>query len=112
MEKKYREDTYGGDTPEQTLQMFIDALKKGDTDLASRYFEIEKQDKWRGDLKVGKENGSLNLLLGILEKPKIGKEIFEGNYLYSISSKNDGVADFSISLVKNKITNKWKIESL
>ena len=43
-EKPYREDKYGGKTPEETYDLFLDALRKGDTTLASRYFEIESQN--------------------------------------------------------------------
>lgn len=31
-------DTYGGKTPAETLQLYIDALKKNDFELASKYF--------------------------------------------------------------------------
>lgn len=45
-EKPYREDTYGGKTPEETYDMFLDALREGDTTLASRYFVVDEQVKW------------------------------------------------------------------
>ncbi|MEK7547244.1 MAG: hypothetical protein AAB536_03655 [Patescibacteria group bacterium] len=32
-------DVYGGKTPLETLQMHIDAIQKGDYELASRYFD-------------------------------------------------------------------------
>lgn len=51
LKKLYEEDTYGGKTPEETLALFIDALKKGDTDLAAKYFVIEEQEKATIDLK-------------------------------------------------------------
>ncbi|MEK7143610.1 MAG: hypothetical protein AAB756_02155, partial [Patescibacteria group bacterium] len=38
LDEVYKKDTYGGATPEETLALFIDALKKGDTDLAAKYF--------------------------------------------------------------------------
>ena len=39
--KKAREaDTYGGKTPEETLQLFIEALENRDLELASKYFSI------------------------------------------------------------------------
>src|SRR3989344_4310089 len=44
LERLYAEDTYGGQTPEETLQLFIDALKAGDIDLASKYFVIESRE--------------------------------------------------------------------
>src|SRR3990167_283218 len=48
--ERYMADTYGGDTPEETLELFISALKTGDIDLASKYFVLDKQDEWRGKL--------------------------------------------------------------
>src|SRR3989344_5070805 len=47
LEKPYREDKIGGETPEETFDMFIDALKKEDVEVASKYFVIHKQDDWR-----------------------------------------------------------------
>lgn len=38
-------DTYGGKTPQETLQMYIDAVEKGDYELASKYFIFNGQDK-------------------------------------------------------------------
>jgi len=38
-------DTYGGDTPQETLQMYIDAVEKGDYELASKYFIESKREK-------------------------------------------------------------------
>ncbi|MBI3273718.1 MAG: hypothetical protein HYZ69_01100, partial [Candidatus Colwellbacteria bacterium] len=43
MERPYREDAYGGATPEQTYAFFIAALKKGDVELASKYFSPKRQ---------------------------------------------------------------------
>ena len=53
-ERLYREDTYGGTTPQETLSLFIEALKKGDTDLAAKYFvpdEREETITYLNDLK-------------------------------------------------------------
>ena len=38
-------DTYGGKTPQETLQMYIGAVEKGDYELASKYFIGEKQEE-------------------------------------------------------------------
>ena len=40
-EAAMRADTWGGKTPEETLAMFVDALKKGDIALASKYFMLD-----------------------------------------------------------------------
>jgi len=39
-EKAMSEDTYGGKTSEETLNLFIEALKKEDLELASKYFVL------------------------------------------------------------------------
>jgi len=44
----FKGDTYGGATPEETFDMYLSALKKGDLELASRYFYVTKQE---GELK-------------------------------------------------------------
>ena len=70
LEKAYQEDTYGGATPEETLQLFIDALKAGDIDLASKYFLPEDREKMRTllngkGLQKGSHLFSLPLILPI-----------------------------------------------
>jgi len=113
MEKKYREDTYGGSTPEETLNLFIDALKKGDTDLASKYFVVDKQEEWKGKLEQSKKAENLNGFIALLEKIDIkngGKELFRGSYQFTYSLGDS--TPWIIDLVTNPLTNKWKIESL
>src|SRR3989337_2696826 len=44
-------DTYGGKTPQETLQMYIDAVEKGDYELAGKNFFGEKQGKELKNLK-------------------------------------------------------------
>ena len=39
-EERQRQDVYGGNTPEETLQLFITALEKDDLELASKYFSL------------------------------------------------------------------------
>src|SRR3989344_2754602 len=46
MQAPYKNDKYGGKTPEETFDLFLDALRREDVDLASRYFVIPKQDNW------------------------------------------------------------------
>lgn len=51
LEQAYRNDNYGGKTPEETFDMFLDALKKGDIELASKYYELSVQSKALEKLK-------------------------------------------------------------
>jgi len=51
LEEPYKKDIYGGKTPEETWAMFLDALKKGDIELASKYFVVEKREIYQEELK-------------------------------------------------------------
>lgn len=68
LQKQYAEDPYGGNTPEETLRLFIEALKAGDTDLAAKYFILDKQEKWKRDLAVIKDKGLLDDTIKDLER--------------------------------------------
>ena len=39
-----RQDTQGGKTPEETLRLFVSALREGNIELASAYFILEGTD--------------------------------------------------------------------
>ncbi len=54
-------DTVGGKTPEETMQMFIDALKANDAEKASKLYVVENQS-WALDFykKELTKNGNLN----------------------------------------------------
>lgn len=70
MMEPYYNDTYGGKTPEETYDMFIDALKKGDIELASKYFVVEKQDDWMKTLEEYKDENLLDSFVTELENTK------------------------------------------
>src|SRR3989344_8418422 len=46
-DRPYLEDTYGGKTPKETLELFIAAVEKEDFELASKYFVLSNQEEWR-----------------------------------------------------------------
>ena len=50
--QKMMADTYGGKTPQETLELFIAAVEKGDYELASKYFVAEKQEEWNKNFGV------------------------------------------------------------
>jgi len=64
-----KNDNYGGKTPEETLDLYIAALKAGDIELASKYSEIslEKPNLQKEDLEGLKEllkrDGDLHVVL-------------------------------------------------
>lgn len=91
-------DTYGGKTPQETLQMYIDAVEKGDFELASKYFIGEEQEKELDSLKNSQSENIKNVL-GVLKKVEIvdihamlEKKYEEESNMYNISeSKKDYV---------------------
>ena len=95
-------DTYGGKTPQETLEMYIDAVQKGDYELASKYFIGDKQEKELIDLdRTSPENLQkiINLLKEDLKSPG------------SFSEKRDGFAIRKPLLVDFKLypNGIWKI---
>ncbi len=115
--EKQKQDTYGGDTPQETWDMFVSALKKGDVDLASKYFVVEKQDEIRSDFSIAKDKGFIPTFLDDFSKIEGGTYYKNNNTRYQFYSigtegKWNGVVEFTYDLVLNKYNNKWKIESL
>lgn len=98
IENLQKNDTYGGKTPEETLDLYIKALKASDIELASKYYEIsvenpEMQTQNLEDLKnMIKRDGNLNLFIKEVENIRnLGvKKIFsEGNVSFVYSFVND-----------------------
>jgi len=56
-EQRYKNDKYGGKTPEETYAMFLEALKKKDIELASKYFTLDKQEQYKKALQGVDKNG-------------------------------------------------------
>ena len=60
-----KQDNYGGETPEETLDLYIQALEKSDFELASKYFVLKDQKKELGELlslSVGEIDSYLEVL--------------------------------------------------
>ena len=110
IKKEIAEDPYGGDTPEETLRLFIDALKKGDTDLAAKYFIYDEQEQWREDLAKIKDKGLLDEMVRDLEREKFKYTISEKVIGFDIANEQKE-AILSISVVRAQ-SNKWKIQDL
>jgi len=115
-EKAMREDTYGGKTPEETLQMFIEALKKEDIELASKYFMLDKNGnpdpKWINGLKKTKEAGKLQEVATLLSRAKPDLEARSSNEDFKFSVYENGDLKAYINLEFNPQSGVWKIESL
>ena len=115
--KDMEADTYGGKTPEETLQMFIDALKKGDVELASKYFALDddlvRDEEWLEALKKTKEAGELQEVADRLSlaRPNLEARAYEDDFKFTVKDK-DGNYRAYIDMGFNKYSKVWKIESL
>ncbi len=126
LEAAAKADTYGGSTPEETLALFIDALKKGDIDLASKYFVVDEQENGKKELVALSGTQVQNIINDILVAKKNSnsqekdKAVFE--YTKQVQSGFTEVGGKKIDipfgnylqtvvLVKN-INNRWKILEL
>src|SRR3989344_6820341 len=106
LKRAYDEDTYGGKTPEETLALFIDALKKGDIDLAVKYVLIEKQDDMKNDLNDAKNSNRVEKVIQNLASLRLSK-LEENNATFTVIDSNN-IVKYQAYLVKapNSI---WKI---
>ncbi len=64
-----KEDDAGGETPQETLEMFIEAVESGDYELASDYFVIGKKEEMLETLN-NMEKEDLNFSLGYIKNAK------------------------------------------
>lgn len=106
--RQYAEDPYGGSTPEETLKLFIDALKKGDTNLAAKYFVIDKQAEWQEDLAKLQEKGLLDEMIRDLEKASYKTD---SDIAFFVIKSRDKI-DSQLVMHKNPQNNRWKITEL
>lgn len=109
LKKLYEEDTYGGKTPEETLALFIDALKKGDTDLASKYFLPNEQEKWKDELNKTQKNGLVESMILDLKKTKLN--IKENKAFFSLIDEHN-IVTAELIMEKSQSKGIWKILEL
>ena len=111
LDEAYRNDNYGSTTPEGTLALFVEALKQGDADLASKYFVPEKREEYKKAFDNWIRLGKAGKIASEIAKTD-GNGKFDSQ-IYQMSSV--GMSD-TVSLVvnfrKNDYSQKWLIESL
>ena len=101
-------DTYGGKTPQETLQMYIDAVEKGDYELASKYFIGDKQDEELNKLNNTNENKKdLEIYLEFVKTAKSWRSSLEDKNFVMEAKTNLGPSIFiRFKIYPNGI---WKI---
>lgn len=107
-----KNDFYGGDTPEETVDMFIEALKNGDGYAANKYFILNEQEKWNKSFEQStKEN--IDNWVTELENAKKRWRKEQLSDIKFVFKYNTGVGDEEITnfiYLRKNINNKWKIE--
>ena len=140
VEELFKNDIYGGKTPEETYNLFVTSLKNEDVDLAVKYIilDAERQRKYYDKFSDKKQKGTLKKYVESLPKWEEFKQVkdeyndwvseamIEHKSYYpesEIVELPDGAGgyiktelppgnyvDYSITFVKN-INNIWKISS-
>ncbi|OHB21274.1 MAG: hypothetical protein A2939_04065 [Parcubacteria group bacterium RIFCSPLOWO2_01_FULL_48_18] len=127
VEQRYIEamtaDTHGGKTPEETLKMFIDALRREDVDLASKYFALETSEKnldeyltrkkWEVALLQAKNEGRLEEVISVVTRavPYTSGQAYKKDYKFATYKENGDLEGY-INMELNTFSQVWKIESL
>lgn len=110
-------DHLGGESPQETLDLFIESLEEKDFLRASQYFIIGgdiPQEAWKDFLESEEKNGTLKNLISILKRAKpSNRELATENYKEFITrDEESGDILYSFLFIKNKETGIWKIESI
>ncbi len=109
--KTLAEDTYGGKTPEDTLKMYMNALKKRDYVLASKYYFPWQQELALVDIKDWENYpDALQEYLDAYDKQILDKEKNITGYsitMYNNRKDRFGYGYFEFEL--NKVNNIWKL---
>ena len=117
-ENKQREDTYGGKTPQETIDLFVSALEKDDLELASKYFSLtvegKTDPKWLSILQKGKNEGKITAVVEALKFSVEDKtaSINSQNHAIFKTKDNQGNLIIDIGLSLNEFSNIWKIEGI
>lgn len=135
-EARLRADTTGGKTPEETVRLFVAALRQKDALAASRYYEISSQDKALESLKKElAERGDFQRTIDYFEEVvSKGKKVCEENrvesgcdFVYDYFTTEDSMVDFEdgtgrvfvpsgtrqnsvLRLYLNSYTSVWKLK--
>jgi hypothetical protein len=116
MRASYQSDTVGGDTPEETLRMFVDALKANNIELASMYYIPEIQSQKYQKLSLSKINGNLEKYISHIEQAMLGQAKFSTTTGVYFISYNDALNpefsdSYEMTFYQNSSSNLWKIVS-
>jgi len=121
-EEAMKADTWGGKTPQETLDLFVEALRADDIELAAKYFHIETNTedpdyltrrKWEENLEKIVEEYGIDRTIALLENNQFtGVALWNENLAGFDLLGDNGKVIGTIGLRFNTRSGVWKIESL
>ncbi|KKS81511.1 MAG: hypothetical protein UV58_C0020G0003 [Candidatus Wolfebacteria bacterium GW2011_GWC1_43_10] len=107
---------------QETLNMFIEALKKEDVDLASKYFALDTDENskyyltrkaWEEELINAKEKGDLGKIIEALSRavPTPNQEYSQNTFWFSVID-NKGETQQLVEMTMNSNSSVWKIVNI
>ncbi len=109
------QDGAGGATPEETLRMFIAALRANDADAAAQLFMLDdfgSRATWQAQLADLKARGMLTQMADDIEKnAKPTKSAYEGDAGFELLN-DDGTVGAILDMELNTFSGVWKLQSL
>ena len=103
-------DTYGGETPRETLQMFIDAVEAGDYELASKYFVLEKRGEEKIKLMNIDKQNNMDMYIDFVRQGKPWRSSLDDNE-FVMKSETDFGESLFIYFIKYP-SSVWKINEI
>ncbi len=111
-EAAMRADNFGGKTPDETLKMFVAALRAGDMEQASRFFLLDEEgsrEKWVEELNEAKELGRIEKIISFLSNVTSAPEEITSESDFKFRFNDEGNIGF-LDLELNTFSGVWKIE--
>ncbi len=108
LEEAYRKDDIGGETPQETLALWVEAVKEGNLEKASTYFLVEYRSGALERMEESKKNSVLPDIIADIEDGGTWKE--SENLGASFESTIDGTPGYYFEFTKNPYTGVWKLD--
>ncbi|KKS73636.1 MAG: hypothetical protein UV53_C0035G0007 [Candidatus Azambacteria bacterium GW2011_GWE1_42_9] len=106
IEKSLKEsEKWGGKTPEETVALFTDAVKKGDFELAGKYGDEEI----KSELEQMKTDGKIEQLIKWLKTGELREISGFGGNDFNMTIKENGQEIWILSMHKSD-NGIWKID--
>lgn len=103
-------DTHGGETPGETLALYIGALEVGDMELASKYFRLEDQENELSLYKSASEEDIANFI-DVLKKSRISS-YNESLDSHELRVEDEGDDLLMADFIKIEQSGLWKLKSI